>query len=179
MEDLYKSGKVKAIGLANWSVPYLEELSKTWSIVPAVSQVELHRLLPQHKLRKFCVDKGFLLGAYSPFGSTGAPTMSNPDIRRLAEENIVSPATAMLSHHVNHGVVVISKSVTASHISSNKHAVELSASKLELLDRLAEKGNLQRLNTPLWGLDLSFLMIGTSLKRTARLLHLTFIQGDC
>lgn len=35
-------GKVKAIGVSNWSIPYLEDLSKTWKIVPAVDQVELH-----------------------------------------------------------------------------------------------------------------------------------------
>lgn len=156
MEDLYESGKVKAIGLANWSIPYLENLSETWKIVPAVNQVELHPFLPQHKLRKYCAEKGILLEAYSPFGSTGAPIMSDPEIRRLAEEKKVSPATVLLSYHVNKGVVVIPKSVTESRISSNKHAVELSASELEILDRLAESGNAKRMNTPLWGFDLGF-----------------------
>lgn len=156
MEDLYKSGKVKAIGVANWSVPYLENLSKTWTVVPAVNQVELHPLLPQHNLRQYCADKGILLEAYSPFGSTGAPIMSNPDICQIAEKKEVSPATILISYHVNKGVVVLPKSVTESRISNNKHAVELSASELEALDRLAEGGNTKRLNTPLWGFDLGF-----------------------
>lgn len=71
MEDLYQSGKVKAIGVANWSIPYLEELSKTWKVVPAVNQVELHPYLPQHELRQHCEKLGILLEAYSPLGSTG------------------------------------------------------------------------------------------------------------
>lgn len=71
MEDVYKSGKVKAIGLANWSIPYLEELKKTWTVVPAVNQVELHPFLPQHKLKEYCEELGILLQAYSPLGSTG------------------------------------------------------------------------------------------------------------
>lgn len=71
MEEVYKSGKVKAIGLANWSIPYLEELRKTWTVVPAVNQVELHPFLPQHKLREYCENLGILLEAYSPLGSTG------------------------------------------------------------------------------------------------------------
>lgn len=70
MEEVYASGKVKAIGVANWSIPYLEELKKTWKIVPAVNQVELHPFLPQHKLVKYCRDLGILLEAYSPLGST-------------------------------------------------------------------------------------------------------------
>lgn len=71
MEEVYKSGKVKAIGVANWSIPYLEQLRKTWTVVPAVNQVELHPFLPQHKLREYCDNLGILLEAYSPLGSTG------------------------------------------------------------------------------------------------------------
>ena len=71
MEEIYKSGKVKAIGVANWSIPYLEELSKTWTVVPAVNQVELHPFLPQHELREYCAKLGILMEAYSPLGSTG------------------------------------------------------------------------------------------------------------
>lgn len=71
MEELYKEGKVKAIGVANWSIPYLEKLRKTWTVVPAVNQVELHPFLPQHELRDYCRNQGILLEAYSPLGSTG------------------------------------------------------------------------------------------------------------
>lgn len=71
MEELYKSGKVKAIGVANWSIPYLEELRETWTVVSSVNQVELHPSLPQNELREYCDKLGILLQAYSPLGSTG------------------------------------------------------------------------------------------------------------
>lgn len=71
MEEVYKSGKVKAIGLSNWSIPYLEELKKKWTVVPAVNQVELHAWNPQHKLKAWCDKEGILLEAYCPLGSTG------------------------------------------------------------------------------------------------------------
>ena len=76
MEEVYKSSKVKAIGLANWSVPYLEELRQRWTVVPAVNQVELHPFLPQHDLREYCNKLGILLEAYSPLGSTGELELS-------------------------------------------------------------------------------------------------------
>ena len=38
MEEVLAKGKVRAIGVSNWSVPYLEELEKTWKVVPAVNQ---------------------------------------------------------------------------------------------------------------------------------------------
>lgn len=95
MEELYLSGKVKAIGVSNWSVPYLEDLAKSWDIVPAVNQVrklslmvtranadrlllgfkvELHPYNPQHKLKEWCQSQGILLEAYCPLGSTGEYT---------------------------------------------------------------------------------------------------------
>lgn len=78
MEQVYKSGKARAIGLANWSVPYLEELSKKWTVVPAVNQVELHPFLPQHRLKQWCEERGILLEAYSPLGSTGECDSNQP-----------------------------------------------------------------------------------------------------
>lgn len=77
MEEIYRSGKVKAIGLANWSIAYLEELKKTWTVVPAVNQVELHPFLPQHELKAYCDKLGIALEAYSPLGSTGVLSQSS------------------------------------------------------------------------------------------------------
>lgn len=156
MEEVYKSGKVKAIGLANWSIPYLEELRKTWTVVPAVNQVELHPFLPQHKLREYCENLGILLEAYSPLGSTGAPLMSDPDIQRIADKNSAPAATILISYHVNKGVVVLPKSVTEKRISSNKEVIPLSKEDLAVLDGLATNGKAKRINTPLWGFDLGF-----------------------
>ncbi|KAK7225432.1 hypothetical protein V2G26_013435 [Clonostachys chloroleuca] len=156
MEEAYNSGKVKAIGVANWSIPYLEELRKTWRIVPAVNQVELHPFLPQHKLREYCAKYGILLEAYSPLGSAGAPLMSDDDIQGIAKKNNVSPATVLISYHVNKGVVVLPKSVHEKRIVSNKEVVELSQEDLGLLDGLAARGKAKRINTPLFGWDLGF-----------------------
>ncbi|KAI8178230.1 D-galacturonate reductase [Colletotrichum sp. SAR 10_75] len=156
MEELYASGKVKAIGVANWSIPYLEELRKTWTVVPAVNQVELHPYLPQHELRAYCEKLGILLEAYSPLGSTGAPIMSDPEIQQIAAKQNTSAATVLISYHVNQGVVALPKSVSEARITSNRQVVELSKEELELLNGLAAKGKAKRINTPLWGFDLGF-----------------------
>lgn len=71
MEDILASGKVKAIGVCNWSIPYLEKLKKTWRIKPSVNQVELHPYLPQHELVSWCRKEGILVEAYSPLGGSG------------------------------------------------------------------------------------------------------------
>jgi glycerol 2-dehydrogenase (NADP+) len=89
MEQVYRSGKVKAIGVSNFSIPYLENLEKTWEVVPVVNQVrssilpcskslfidfglqvELHPYCPQHALKEWCEKRDILLEAYCPLGST-------------------------------------------------------------------------------------------------------------
>lgn len=189
MEEIYASGKVKAIGLCNWSIPYLEELKKTWKVVPAVNQVELHPFLPQHALREWCAKESILLEAYSPLGSTSkcllphplqgqlgvqcwvesgagntvadsglsdSPLLPDPEINAIANKYGVSPATVLISYHVNQGVVVLPKSVSPQRIIDNLKVIQLSKEDLSALNGMAAAGKAQRTNTPLFGWDLGF-----------------------
>ncbi|KAL3484162.1 NADP-dependent oxidoreductase domain-containing protein [Aspergillus germanicus] len=156
MEEVYRAGKVKAIGVANWSIPYLEELRKKWTVVPAVNQVELHPFLPQHALKKWCDEHGILLEAYSPLGSQGAPLASDLAIQEIAKKNNVSPATILVSYHINRGVVVLPKSVNEDRILSNSQVIALSREEMDVLNGLAAQGKAKRINTPLFGWDLGF-----------------------
>ncbi|KAJ5712787.1 hypothetical protein N7493_009255 [Penicillium malachiteum] len=169
MEELYKAGKVKAIGVANWSIPYLEELKKKWTVVPAVNQVELHPFLPQHALKEWCDKHGILLEAYSPLGSEGlndlqrliwvffgAPLMFDPAIQDIAKKNDVSPATVLISYHINRGTVVLPKSIKEGRIVSNSQVTSLSDEDMDVLNGLAAQGKAKRINTPLFGWDLGF-----------------------
>lgn len=61
-------GKVRSIGVSNFSIKTLEQLLAKANVVPANNQVELHPCLPQEGLKKYCDEKGILLTAYSPFG---------------------------------------------------------------------------------------------------------------
>jgi diketogulonate reductase-like aldo/keto reductase len=54
MEEVYKSGKAKAIGVSNYTIKHLEELLKQCEIKPAVNQVELHVYLQQSELLEYC-----------------------------------------------------------------------------------------------------------------------------
>ncbi|THY90535.1 Aldo/keto reductase [Aureobasidium pullulans] len=72
MEKLLATGKTKAIGVANFSVPFLEELMKEAKVTPAANQIENHPYLPQQEIVDYCKEKGILITAYSPLGSTGS-----------------------------------------------------------------------------------------------------------
>ena len=94
-----KTGKVKAIGVANYSVRYFEELLPHVTIVPAVNQIENHPSLPQQEIVDFCHEKGIHVTAYSPLGSTGSPMMKEPAVIKVAEKEGVTPAVVLLSYH--------------------------------------------------------------------------------
>jgi hypothetical protein len=70
MEKLLDTGKVKSIGVSNFSIKTLSVLLPECKIVPAVNQVEMHPCLPQEELKALCEAKGILLTAYSPFGTS-------------------------------------------------------------------------------------------------------------
>lgn len=155
MEKLVQSGKVKAIGVSNFSKKFLEQLLPNVSIVPAANQIENHPLLPQQEIVDFCKEKGILVEAYSPLGSTGSPLMKKEAVIKLAEENNVSPGTILLSYHVARGVVALPKSVTPSRIEENLKIIKLSSEQLKALDKLHESG-IERLLYPEFGVNFGF-----------------------
>lgn len=99
MEKLLKTGKVKAIGVANYSVRYLEQLLPHVTVVPAVNQIENHPSLPQQEIVDFCKEKGIHITAYSPLGSTGSPLITAAPIVGIAKRHNVTPASVLLSYH--------------------------------------------------------------------------------
>lgn len=99
MEKLPATGKVKAIGVSNLSVPYLEKLLAEATIVPATNQIENHPYLAQQEVVDFCKAKGILIEAYSPLGSTGSPLFTAEPVVEIAKKRGVTPATVLLSWH--------------------------------------------------------------------------------
>jgi glycerol 2-dehydrogenase (NADP+) len=101
LENLIKSNpsKVKAIGVANYSVKYLEKLLAIATIVPAANQIENHPLLPQQEVVDLCKEKGIHITAYSPLGSTGSPLFKDETVLEVAKKHSVTAGTVLLSYH--------------------------------------------------------------------------------
>jgi glycerol 2-dehydrogenase (NADP+) len=99
LEKVLKTGKTKAIGVSNYSVKFLEELLSKATITPAVNQIENHPSLPQQEIYDFCKEKGILITAYSPLGSTGSPLFTAEPVVKVAEKKGVPPASVLLGYH--------------------------------------------------------------------------------
>ncbi|KAK4506890.1 hypothetical protein PRZ48_000623 [Zasmidium cellare] len=156
LEKLLKTGKTKAIGVSNYSVKYLKELLAEATVVPAANQIENHPLLPQQDISDFCKEKGILIEAYSPLGSTGSPLFSEDVVKDVAKKHNVGLGTVLISYQINKGHVVLPKSVTPSRIEENLKTVKLDSSDLEALDSIHKKKGLTRYVYPPFGVDLGF-----------------------
>ncbi|KXG54087.1 Aldo/keto reductase subgroup [Penicillium griseofulvum] len=161
MEKLVGTGKVKAIGVSNYSVKYLEELLPQATIVPAANQIENHPLLPQQEIVDFCNKAGIHITAYSPLGSTGSPLFTAEPIVAVAEKRGVTPATVLLSWHIARGSSVLAKSVTPARIEANRaDLIHLDAEDMAALrkysDGLQAEGKLQRFVYPPFGINFGF-----------------------
>ncbi|KDQ24183.1 putative aldo-keto reductase [Pleurotus ostreatus PC15] len=108
IEKLLDTGKVRAIGVSNFSIKNLEILLKSAKVVPAVNQVEMHPYLAQPELLEYCKNKGILVAAYTPTGYQDV--LTNPTIVELAGKYGVAPAQVVLAWHVARGVVAVPKS---------------------------------------------------------------------
>ncbi|XP_047492833.1 glyoxal reductase-like isoform X3 [Penaeus chinensis] len=121
LESIHKSGKVRAIGVSNYTVAHLEDLLKTATVVPHVNQVEYHPHYLQKGLKKFCDLKGIHLQAYSSLGTTVevSPLRQDPKVLRIASRLSRSPAQVLLRWATQQGVSVLPKSTNTSHIAEN------------------------------------------------------------
>ena len=99
VEKLLPGGKVRAIGLCNYSKNFLEELLPHVEVVPAVNQIENHPLLPQQEIVDLCNNRNITITAYSPLGSTGSPLMKDEHVVKLAKEKDTTPGCILLSYH--------------------------------------------------------------------------------
>ncbi len=117
MQDIYKSGKVKAIGVSNYTIKHLEELLRESEIKPAVNQVELHVFLQQPDLVQYCHDNDIAIEAYSPIAH--GYDMDNKTIAKIAKKHGKSVAQIMIRWCLQKGFITIPKSARPERIQEN------------------------------------------------------------
>ncbi|MCI4319752.1 MAG: aldo/keto reductase [Thermoplasmata archaeon] len=138
LEKLQAEGRCRSIGVSNYSVAHLEELRQQSPGLPAADQVEFSPFLFQRELLTYCQERGIQLEAYAPL--TRGQRLDDPRIARLATAHGKSPAQIVLRWALQHGVVVIPKTVHVERMRENAGLFDfaLSAPEIETLDRLNE-----------------------------------------
>jgi len=136
LEQLYKDGRVRAIGVSNFHVHHLKDLMADSEIKPMVNQVEYHPHLAQTELLEFCKAEGIQMEAWSPLKQ--GELLSKPIIVEIAEKHKKSPAQVILRWDLQNEVVTIPKSVKEHRIIENADIFdfELSAQDMDRLNSL-------------------------------------------
>jgi diketogulonate reductase-like aldo/keto reductase len=145
LEELLADGKVRAIGISNFTPDYLEALRERTDVVPAVNQIELHPYFTQPESREAHAKHGILTQAWSPMGGITSyrgddsrSTFNDPVILGIGETHGKTAAQVMLRWHLQEGRSAIPKSVRPERIAENfdMFDFELSAEEIAAIDAL-------------------------------------------
>ncbi|HEX4977821.1 MAG TPA: aldo/keto reductase [Nocardioides sp.] len=118
MEKLYHDGRIRAIGVSNFHAHHLEALMRTAEVRPTVNQVELHPYHQQRAVRDANDRLEIATEAWSPLAK-GRALLDDPVVGEVASRHDRTPAQVVLRWHLQHGTIVIPKSVTPSRIEEN------------------------------------------------------------
>ena len=116
MTELYKAGKIKAIGVSNFLPHHLEALMQT-EVKPMVNQIEFHPGYTQPEAVEYCRRNGIVIEGWSPLGS--GRVLSDERLKRIAEKYGRSVAQICIRWCLQNGVLPLPKSVTESRIIDN------------------------------------------------------------
>lgn len=139
MEKLLETGKVKSIGVSNFTIDHLERVLKVAKIVPAVNQVEAHPFLLQPQLHDFHKQHGIIPTAYSPLGNNvygKARVIDDPRVIEVAQSLGQPVANVLVSFLIHKGFVAVPKSVTPSRIRDNFKVFDLPEDAVKKLESL-------------------------------------------
>jgi 2,5-diketo-D-gluconate reductase A len=109
MISLRESGRVRSIGVSNFTEAHLTKLIDETGVTPALNQVELHPAFPQAALRAFHFDHGIATESWSPLAVPASIT-SNSIVTAIAEAHGVTPTQSVLRWHLQLGAIPIPKS---------------------------------------------------------------------
>jgi len=138
--ELKAEGLVRSIGVSNFNPEHLDKLLTVSDTVPSVDQVESHPSFLRTDLLPELQQRGIALESWSPLGQPD--DIADPIITALAQELGKSPAQVIIRWHLQHGFIVIPKSVTAARIKENidVFGFDLSADQMIAIDAMS-RGN--------------------------------------
>ncbi|RFU20102.1 aldo/keto reductase [Geodermatophilus marinus] len=117
MEEIYASGRCRAIGVSNFQPHHLRRLFAETEVRPAVNQIEVHPYLANDEARTFGAEHEIVTEAWSPIAQ--GKVLDDPAITEVARAVGRTPAQVVLRWHVQRGDVVFPKSVTRSRMEEN------------------------------------------------------------
>ena len=138
MEALYEKGAVKAIGVCNFDTNKLELIKKKHKFSPQINQIELHPMMQQKDICRYCTDNNIQIMAYSPLARMDKRLINNTVLVEIAKHHNKNVPQIILRWDIQHGYIPIPESSTEKHIISNINIFdfELSDDEMNAIDAL-------------------------------------------
>lgn len=135
LEEAYKEGKAKAIGVSNFGIEDLENIMDQAEVQPMLNQIKYHIGDRDEELVQFCHEHNMVIEAYSPIGT--GKLLDHPAIQKIADKYGKSTAQVAIRYVYQKGLVVLPKSVHEKYITENSQIdFDLSVEDLDYLNRL-------------------------------------------
>ncbi len=119
MEKAYKEGKVRAIGLSNFTIAQIQEILAVCEVKPAILQTEVHPYYQEPELKQFLAQENMVIQAWYPLGHGDKALIEEPVFSELAAKYGKSNAQIILRWHIQSGNIVIPGSKNPDHIRAN------------------------------------------------------------
>lgn len=138
LERALEEGKVKSIGISNFTIKQTCEILDIAKVTPAVNQIELHPYFTQKKLKEFSQNKGIAIEAWYPLGHGNKKLLNNPLFLNLSKKYNKTPSQIILRWHVQSGNIVFPKTKSDAHMKENLEifSFELSVEDMNSIDAL-------------------------------------------
>lgn len=117
MEEIYKSGRAKAIGVSNFHQHHLEELMASATVKPVLDQIEIHPTLTQEPLKAYLKSQDIAVEAWSPLGQ--GKLLENSILKAIGDAHRKTAAQVIIRWHLQNDTIVIPKSVHENRIKEN------------------------------------------------------------
>ena len=144
MEEAYKEGKIRAIGLSNFDAARIVDLMMNNEVKPAVVQVECHPFYQQEDLRGFLQENNILMEAWAPFAEGKKHIFQNDVLKTIAQKYEKSVAQVILRWNIQRQIVPLSKTVHTNRMEENLAVFdfELSQEDMHFIASLGENQTL-------------------------------------
>jgi 2,5-diketo-D-gluconate reductase A len=142
LERLRASGRVRSIGVSNFKAEHLERLFDETETVPVINQIKLHPGHAKRELAAFCARHGILVESWGPLGQGKVDLAALAPIADAAARHGVTTAQVVIRWHLQHGFVVIPKTVSPDRMRENidVFGFALDADEMAAIDALPEDG---------------------------------------
>lgn len=132
LEEYYRAGTIKAIGLSNYNIQETKDLIARTEVMPAVDQIETNLSLQQGKMHKFLTDQGIIHEAWSPLAQGGRALNNYPTLKKIGDKYGKTGVQILLRFLTQEKIMTIPRSINPTHIKANFEVLDFQLTEDEL-----------------------------------------------